>query len=173
MTAPEPAPAPPYEEMPPPSQPPKRRTGRIILIVLGAMFVALVLLIGGCFLLVNESTKDAQKVSDEFVAAVQAGDTAKAYSLTSPSFRAATSEADTAEFVKSISALVSKEPVSPTGKAINTSTDNGKIAVFTYKLKPAQGNGTVYFKTQIRDEQGRWQVMNFRSAETALNTDVE
>ena len=51
--------------------------------------------------------------------------------------------------------------------------DSGKIAVFTYKLKAAQGDGSVYFKTQIRDEQGRWQVMNFRSAETALNTDVE
>ena len=173
MTAPEPAPAPPYEQMPPPPPQRKRRTGRIILIVLVAMFVGLVLLIGGCFLLVNESTKDAQKVSDEFVTAVQAGDTAKAYALTGPSFREATSEADTAEFVKSISALVSKEPVSPTGKAINTSTDNGKIAVFTYKLKAAQGNGSVYFKTQIREEQDRWQVMNFRSAETALNTDVE
>lgn len=131
MTAPEPAPAPPYEQMPPPPQQPKRRTGRIILIVLVAMFVGLVLLIGGCFLLVNESTKDAQKVSDEFVTAVQAGDTAKAYSLTGPSFREATSEADTAEFVKSISALVSKDAVSPDGKSINTSTDNGRIAVFT------------------------------------------
>ena len=31
----------------------------------------------------------------------------------------------------------------------------------------------VYFNTQIRDEEGRWQVMNFRSSETKLGTDVE
>ena len=52
------------------------------------------------------------------------------------------------------------------------STENGKIAVFVYDMKGTNG-GPVYFKTQIRDEDGSWQVMNFRSSESPLTTDVE
>ena len=136
------------------------------------MFVLFALLIGGCFLLVNESTKDAQKVSDDFVAAVQAGDGAKAYSLTSPTFRAASSEEDLDALVKQLSGLVSKDKVSPSGKSINASTNAGNVAVFTYKLKGTNG-GSVYFKTQVHDDDGGWKVLGFRSAETPLNTDVE
>jgi hypothetical protein len=167
-TAPESTPAPSYA--PPPRK--KRRTGRIILIVVAAVVALVIALVAGLFLLVNESTKDAQKVSDQLISAVQAGDGAKAYALTGPSFRAATTEADLTALVKNLSTLVTKEQRSPDQKAINASTDNGKIAVFVYTMDGTSGS-PVYFKTQIRDEEGRWQVMNFRSSETALNTEVE
>ena len=92
MTAtPEPASAPPFS--PPPPRP-KRRTGRIILIVVAAVVALVVVVVIGAFLLVSQSTKDAQKVSDALITAIQTGDGAKAYSLTGPSFRAATTEAD-------------------------------------------------------------------------------
>jgi uncharacterized protein HemX len=169
-TSPEPAPAPEFTQ--PVAPPKKRRRGRIILIVVAAV-IALIVVIGvGAFLLVNESTKDAQKVSDQLVTAVQAGDGAKAYGLTGPSFRAATKQADLDQLVKRLSTLVTKEKVSPNGKAINASTGSGKIAVFLYTMKGTSGK-PVYFKTQIRDEDGGWKVMNFRSSETALTTDVE
>jgi hypothetical protein len=74
--------------------------------------------------------------------------------------------------MKNLSTLVTKDKVSPNAKAIDVSTANGKIAVFVYTLKGA-GGSPVYFKTQIRDEDGSWQVMNFRTSETALTTDVE
>jgi hypothetical protein len=171
MTAPhEPAPAPPFT--PPPAPPKKRRWGLIIGIVVAAI-VAIIVVIGvGAFLLVNESTKDAQKVSDQFVAAVQAGDGAKAYSLTGPAFRAATKEDQLDQLVQQLSTLVTKDKVSPNGKAISASTENGKIAVFTYTLK-GTGGASIYFKTQIRDEDGGWQVMNFRSSEKKLDTEIE
>ncbi|MBE2320887.1 hypothetical protein DVA67_033325 [Solirubrobacter sp. CPCC 204708] len=169
-SAPEPAPAPMYP--PPPQQPPKRRTGRIILIVVSVVVVSFIALIAGLFLLVNESTEDAQKVSDELVTAVQAGDGAKVYSLTGPSFRAATNEQQTTELVDQVAPLVTKARKSPDGKAINSSTENGTIAVFTYTMDGTSGE-PVYFKTQIRDEEGRWQVMNFRFAETELSTEIE
>ncbi len=168
----EPAPqqqAPPYQ--PPPPRP-KRRVGKIIAIVAGAMILTLIVLIGGIFLLVNESTGDAQKVSDDFIAAVQANDGARAYGLTGPAFREATTEAQLSELLGQISPLVAKDKVSPSGKAINASTNNGKIAVFTYQLK-GNNRADVYFKTQIRDEDDGWKVMNFRSSETELDTDVE
>jgi len=167
-TAPEPGPPPAYA--PPP--PKKRRTGRIILIVVAAVIVLGIALIGGLVLLVNNSTADAQKVSDQLVSAVQAGDGKAAYALTGPSFREATTEAQLTELVTQLSKLVKQGERSPDAKAINASTNNGKIAVFTYTMD-GTGGSPVYFKTQIRDEQGRWQVMNFRSSETKLGTDVE
>lgn len=169
--APEPAPASPFV-LSPPAPPKKRRTGRIILIVVVSVIALIVLLFGALFLFVSESTKDAQKVSDQLVTAVQAGDGKAAYALTGPAFRKATTEAQLSELVTRLSSLVTKDTVSPSGKSINASTESGKIAVFTYTMKGTSGK-PVYFKTQIRDEDGGWQVMNFQSSETALTTDVE
>jgi hypothetical protein len=106
------------------------------------------------------------------VTAVQSGDGAAAYALTGPAFRAATTEAQLSEVVQNLSTLVTREKSSADQKAISVSTENGKIAVFLYTLK-GTGGSPVYMKTQIRDEDGTWQVMNFRSSETKLTTDIE
>jgi flagellar basal body-associated protein FliL len=167
--SPEPAPAPAFVE--PPARPRKRRR-KIILIVIAAV-IALIVVGGlGIYLLVNQSTKDAQKVSDQLVTAVQNGDGAAAYALTGPSFRAATTEAQLSELVTNLSTLVTKDKSSANSKAISVSTDNGKIAVFLYTMKGTSGK-PVYFKTQIREEDDRWQVMSFRSSESKLNADIE
>jgi len=76
------------------------------------------------------------------------------------------------ELVKGLSTLVTKDKTSPKSKSINVSTDNGKIAVFVYTMDGTSGK-PVYFKTQIRDEDGTWQVMSFRSSESQLTTDIE
>jgi len=167
-----PEPASPFQFQHPAPPPKKRSTTKIVLLVIGVLLVLMVLLIGGCVLLVNGSTKDAQKVSDQLVTAIQQGDGAKVYALSGPSFRKVATEAQVDELAKRLSQLVTQDKVSPNGKSINASTDNGKIAVFTYTLK-GKGRGPVYIKTQIRDEDGGWKVLSFRSAETKLNTDVE
>ena len=166
--SPEPAPAPAFVQ--PPPRPKRRR--KIILIVIAAVIALIV--IGGLaiYLVVNQSTKDAQKVSDQLVAAVQKGDGAAAYALTAPSFRAATTEAQLTELVKNLSTLVTRDKSSANSKAISVSTDNGKIAVFLYTMKGTSG-APIYFKTQIREEDGRWQVMSFRSSESKLTADIE
>jgi hypothetical protein len=169
-SAPEPASTFQFQQPAPP--PRKRNTTKVVLIVIAAALVLMVLLIGGCVLLVNGSTKDAQKVSDQLVTAVQQGDGAKVWALSGPSFRKAATEAQVDELAKRLSQLVTKDKVSPDGKSIHASTDSGKVAVFTYTLK-GKGRGPVYFKTQIRDEDGGWKVLSFRSAESKLDTDVE
>src|SRR5262245_46188037 len=166
--APEPAPAPPYTP-----QPKQRSAVKIVLIVVAVAFVAMALLIGGCFLLVNESTEDAQVVSDQLITAIQAGDGAQAWSLAGPTFRGVTTEAELTQLAQALSPLVAKGKVSPSGKLISASTDSGKVAVFVYEMEPASGDGEIWFKTQIRDEDGKWQVLSFRSSESELNTDVE
>jgi hypothetical protein len=168
-TTPEPPPAYiPFE----PQQRPKRRTGRIILIVAGALVALIVAFVLAIVLLVGNTTEDAQKVSDQLITAIQEGDGPAAYALTAPSFRAVTEEPQLTELVKNLSTLVSKDKPSLDQKGINVSTGNGKIAVFVYTLDGRDGK-PVYFKTQIRDEEGRWQVMNFRSSLTKLDTEVE
>jgi hypothetical protein len=168
-TAPEPAPAL-TDFAPPPSRPKRRR--KVILIVIAAV-VALIIVGGlGIYLVVNQSTKDAQKISDQLVTAVQKGDGAAAYALTGPSFRAATTEAQLGELVTNLSTLVTPEKNSANSKAISVSTDNGKIAVFLYTMKGKSGD-PIYFKTQIREEDDRWVVMSFRSSQSKLSTDIE
>jgi hypothetical protein len=167
-TSPEPAPAPAYVQ---PAARPKRRL-KIVLIVVAALIAVIVVIGIGAFVLVNNSTKDAQKISDQLVTAVQNGDGKAAYALTGPSFRAATTEAQLGELVTNLSSLVTKDKSSPNSKGISVSTDNGKIAVFLYTMKGTSGK-PVYFKTQIREEEDRWQVMSFRSSESKLNSDIE
>ena len=65
-----------------------------------------------------------------------------------------------------------RDKTSAKEKAISVSTDNGKIAVFLYTMKGATGS-PIYFKTQIREEDDRWQVMSFRSSESKLSADIE
>jgi hypothetical protein len=166
--SPEPAQAPEFVQ--PPPRPKRRR--RIILIVIAAV-IALIVVGGlGIYLVVSQSTKDAQKISDQLVTAVQKGDGAAAYVLTGPSFRAATTEAQLSELVTNLSTLVTAEKSSANSKAISVSTDNGKIAVFLYTMK-GTGGDPVYFKTQIREEDDRWVVMSFRSSQSKLSTDIE
>jgi hypothetical protein len=171
-SAPEPAPAPTYQQPPPPPQK-GIGAGKIVLIVVSGLIALIILVGGGFYLLVNESTKDAQKVSDDLVTAIQTGDGAKAWSLAGPTFRGVTTQAELNELVTRLSGLLTKEKASPSGKAINASSDSGKIAVFVYKLKGTGQPATIWIKTQIREEDGKWQALSFRSAESELNTDIE
>ena len=123
-TSPEPAPA-----IVEPAPRPKRSRLKIVLIVIAALIAVIIAIGVGAFLLVNNSTKDAQKISAQLVTAVQNGDGAAAYALTGPSFRAATNEAQLSELVTNLSSLVTKDKSSPNSKAISVSTDNCKIAV--------------------------------------------
>ncbi|RKQ87413.1 hypothetical protein C8N24_5434 [Solirubrobacter pauli] len=159
----------------PPAQPPaprKRSWVKIGLIIGASVIAAIVALVVALVLFVNASTKDAQTVSDQLVAAVQTGDGAKAYALGGADFRAVATEADVNAIVERISPLVSGAKVSLDGKSINAGTDHGKVAVFNYTLTGGK-QPRVYFKTQIQESDGAWKVLSFRSADGPLSSDVE
>lgn len=165
--SPQPPPAPVFVQ---PAKRPKR--ARKLLLIAIAALIALAAIVGlGIYLVVDQTTEEAQKVSDQLVAAVQRGDGAAAYALTGPSFRSATTERQLSDLVKNLSTLVTQKR-SVKEKSINVSTGSGKIAVFVYTMN-ATGGGSIYFKTQIRKEDGRWQVMSFRSSRSELGADVE
>lgn len=149
-----------------------RRRGRTIAIVVAGLLALAAVVGAGAVLLVNETTKDAQEVSDRFVRAVQRGDGAAAYALTDPAFREASSQQQLSALVDQLQPLVTTARPSVTGKSIHASTGAGTIAVITYRV-PAAGDGSLYFKAQVRDEDGRWGIMNFRSSRAPLEADVE
>ena len=151
---------------------PRRRSrGRVIAMVVAGLLALGAVVVAGAVVFVNEATQDAQKVSDRFVRAVDAGDGAAAYALTDPAFREATSEAQLSGLVDQLAPLADGGG-KVTGKSINASTDSGKIAVLVYTLRAA-GGGSLSFKVQLREQDDRWQVMNFRSSRSSLGTDVE
>jgi hypothetical protein len=163
---------------PPPSAPelvrPARRparTRKIVLIVIGAL-VALAVVGGlGIYFVVDETTKEPQKVSDRFVDAVQRGDGAAAYALTGSAFRSLTTERQLNRLVRRLDPLVTQER-SIEGKSINVGTDYGKVAVFVYKVNATRAD-SIYFKTQLGNEDGRWRVLTFQASPTELSTDVD
>ena len=166
-------PAPTFPPPHPPAAPPKqRRWGRIILIVGAAVVALIVALVVGLLAFVNSATKDAQKVSDQLVTAIQTGDGAKAYALAGADFREITTEKEVAELATGLSQLVTREKASPDGKAISASTDRGKVAVFTYTLEGTSGQ-PVYFKAQVHEQDGRWRVLSFKSSDKKLAAEVE
>ncbi len=139
--------------------------------VLAGLLAVGAVVVGGAVVFVNEATEDAQRVADRFVAAVDRGDGAAAYALTAPAFREATTEAQLSGLVDQLAPLADGG-AKVTGKSINAGTDSGKIAVLVYGLR-ATGGGSLSFKVQLREEDDRWQVMNFRSSRSSLSTDVE
>ena len=151
---------------------PRRRSrGRVIAMVVAGLLALGAIAVAGAVVFVNEATEDARQVADRFVRAVDRGDGAAAYALTDPAFREATTEAQLSGLVDQLAPLADGGG-KVTGKSINASTDSGKIAVLVYTL-PAAGGGSLSFKVQLREEDDRWQVMNFRSSRSSLGTDVE
>ena len=155
-----------------PAPPTKRRVGKIIAIVAASVLAGIVALVVALVLFVNAATEDAEKVSAELVTAIQANDGAKAYALGGADFRAIAPEAEVKEVVAFIAPLVERGKVSPDAKAIHAATNRGKVAVFTYTLKGTSGK-PVHLKTQIQEKNGRWQVLSFKTADDAFDTDVE
>ncbi len=157
----------------PPHRPPgKRSVGKIIAVVAAAVVAVVVALIVGIVLLVDNSTGDAQRVSDQFVAALQRGDGAAAYKLTGPSLRAEADESKISELAHTMATLVGKQKRSPSAKAISANSERGQVAVFMYTMR-AYADMELFWKVQVRDEDGAWKVMAFRTATEPLGTDVE
>src|SRR5688572_10482212 len=110
----------PAPSFPPPAAPAKRRWGKIVAIVAASVLAGIVALVVALMLFVNAATGDAEKVSAQLVTAIQTNDGAKAYALGGADFRAIAPEQEVKEVVAFIAPLVTREKVSPDGKAIAT-----------------------------------------------------
>ena len=134
---------------------------KIILIVI----VVLVLFFVGVFIFTNLATRNAVKVSDQFVADIQANNETAAYSLTNSGFRQSTSEQQLTDILNQASpALQGKATI--TAKAINKVSGRPNVAVIVYSVSTS--DGTKYIRVVLQDDHP-WQVYNFRSSNTRLD----
>jgi hypothetical protein len=155
-------PQPGYPLMPPPST----KKSRIVLKVLGGIIIlAVVFLIIGIFVL-NQSTKDAEVVSNKFLADIQSNNASAAYGLTTPTFQKIESESKLADLFSQISPDL-KGSDSVVGKAVYKTSGSPDEAVLVYKVKIS--TGTNYIRFVLLDNKP-WQVLNFRASSTLLNT---
>lgn len=116
------------------------------------------------------ATKEPQKISDQFVNAVQATDSSAAYALTSQSFQQATSSAQLDQVIQRVGpVLVGEEKVS--GRAIQKSAGSAQTAVIVYSVQTS--NGMKYMRVTLQKNGDAWQVVNFKSDDKPLDTKAE
>lgn len=143
---------------------------KIAAIVIGSFMVIVVLFIVAVFLLVGNKTKDAEKVSNQFVNNLQAGDSDAIYAQTTPSFKKITSSDTNKQFVDTISpAIQGEEKI--TGRKIQSSAGNKSFTSIVYDIDTAKG--TSYLRIVMEKDNDTWKVLNFRASETRLEAIVE
>lgn len=135
--------------------------------IIVAIFVVIIVIAA---VTATTATKAPQKISDQFVNEVQAGNTSAAYNLTSKTFQDATTQAQLDQLIKQVGPLLQgEEKVS--GRAIEKSTGVPQTAVLVYDVETS--NGKKYIKVELQKSGDAWQVINFRSSETPLDAEVE
>lgn len=166
----QPQPVSPAPSAPGVATPPKKHFLKWILIVGGIVVAAIIALVITIFFVTIAATKAPQKVSDQVVNAIQAGNTSAVYNLTSDSFKRVTTEDRLNGIVEQISpALQGEEKV--TGRAIEKVSGNPPTAVIVYTIDTSKGKA--YMKVELQKSDDVWQVINFRSSEKPLKTEVE
>ncbi|MGB4758444.1 MAG: hypothetical protein WBP26_00110 [Candidatus Saccharimonadales bacterium] len=133
----------------------------VVVLVAAAIIVAVV---------VTGATKAPQKVSDQFVNELQAGNTSAAYALTSESFQEATSEEQLDNIIKQVSpAIRGEEKI--TERFIGKTLGSPETVVLVYTINTS--NGSVYIKTQLQKNDDTWKIINFRSDDDPLEAKIE
>ncbi|MFZ1459092.1 MAG: hypothetical protein WAT17_04400 [Candidatus Saccharimonadales bacterium] len=133
-----------------------------------AVFVVFILVVT---IITVAATSAAQKVSDEFVNDLQASNTSAAYGLTAKRFQASTTEIQLDDVVQQIAPTLQGEET-VTGRAIESSSGSAQTAVLVYTIK-TPASSTAYIKVELQKDDDNWRVINFRSSETPLDTEVE
>jgi predicted PurR-regulated permease PerM len=151
------------------SQIKKRRIPKWLKIV-GVIIAVIIVAIIAIVIVVSTATAAPQKVSDQFVAAIQSHNTNAAYALTSDRFQRSTPQQDLDSLLTKVSpALQGQETI--TGRSIGASTVTVQTAVFVYTIKTSTGNA--YIKTELQKSGDVWQIINFKVDSNPLNTTIE
>jgi hypothetical protein len=174
-TQPQPLAPPPVAQPFTPGQPlpptPKKSPLKLILKLLGVIFVLFIIVILFAVFVANSATKAPQKISDEFISDVFAGKTDAAYMLTSKVFQKITTK-DSLDSIVKAQGTILKGKTSVTNRAIYKATGQPETAVLVYSDKSNDGN-TYYIKTEMQKNDGVWQVASFRSDTKMLDDKVE
>jgi len=149
--------------------PTKRRFPKWLIVVL-SIFAALAVFVAVVSLIAASATKDAQIISDKFIADVQSNSPDSAYSLTSDAFKKATSQDQLSSVITSAGPQLQGK-FTITGRNIMKSSTIPETAVLVYSVNTT--SGTKYIKTELQKNGNVWQIISFKSSNSALDTAVE
>lgn len=139
---------------------------KVIIAISGVILALIIAAVVAAF----SATKAPQKISDQFVNHIQAGDTRAAYALTSDVFRQAATQEQLDDLTAQIGPVLQGEE-RVTGRYIQKSTGSPPAASLVYEVKTS--NGTKYMRVVLQKNADVWQVSNFRSSDTPLEADIE
>lgn len=138
-------------------------------LIIGVVVLTAALVAAALYFLVFGAIRGATATGDKFVSAIQKQDAAAAYSLASDAFKNNTTKADLETILKSISPAL-QGPVRQEGNKIENR--GGKsLAAIVYAIKTASGDN--YIRVILQKETNGWQVTNFRSSASKLDTTIE
>ncbi len=140
---------------------PKRRIPkwlRILLIVLILPVLLVIAFFAITWFSVNNGTKDAMIVSNNFINSLQAKNINELNNLTSREFKKFVSEQQLVGIVDKASPVIQGEEV-VVGRNIESSTNNSTKFKITYKVKTSDGDKLIYVNL-AKDDQD-WKVLNF------------
>ncbi len=118
------------------------------------------------FFIVGAATKDAVKVSDRLVADIQSKNSSDAYSLVSQAFKDTSSEEDLATTIDDVSPVLQGK-AKATEKKVGKNTGSKEQAIIIYTIDTSDGKK--YIRVVLQKD-STWQVVNFRSSDTPLDT---
>ena len=128
-----------------------------ILIALGSV-VALFILF---FALASNATKNAAKTSNQFIDAIQAGDSSMAYSLLSSEAKGTVNSDDFNKVVSQIGPILNTQEKMKS-KSVDSETGSASKGTVVYEIKGTDGV-TYTITVNLQKDDGAWKVMNFDS----------
>lgn len=125
-------------------------------------FVAFLVVVAAIvFAIVNSATSSVVKVSDQFLADLQANNPTSAYQLFSAAAKANVPEDEFPDALTALNSVLTGKPKN-TGKSVSASTTGISTAVVTYEIK---NDDDKLFKItfSLVKEDGEWKINNFNS----------
>lgn len=138
-----------------------------------AVVVTFLVAMGAVFIFLMQGTQAAEKVSNQFIEALQANKTSDAYVLTAQAFKDSTTEEQLGEIIARISPLLQGESKTIVGRKVAKSSAGVETAAIVYEIT-INSNTKRYVRVVMRNTSGgTWQVLNFRSSDTSLSAEIE
>ncbi|MBC7459339.1 hypothetical protein H7200_01340 [Candidatus Saccharibacteria bacterium] len=142
---------------------------KIVLIAVGSLIVLGAIGAASLFFILGQAAAAPLKASNSFIDAVQAGESSKAYALTTTAFQEATTAERLTTLVEGIKSEISGDE-KVTGQVVK-STDGVNYAAVAYSVE--NDGQTRYMRVVLKQEGSDWKVQNFNAKNTVLKAEIE
>lgn len=156
------------QAMPGMAPPKKSHVLRNIIIIVVSLLILLVILVVGVVVFVGNATSEAVKVSDKYVSDIQTNNPEDAYNLMSSAAQQATPKSDLQTAFSQVSSVLQGDKKITARKIVKS--NGAEEAIVVYSINTS--SGTKYIRVVLDKSGNEWKVLNFRSSDTALDTNA-